>query len=67
MLTQMTCCEQLSSESPQRYKCEKHHLEISDIYLNCKDPELYCKSRSARMIHNTEKKRKEERCQAADA
>ena len=39
------------------YRCEKYGIEMCDACLHCKDPDLYCKFRSACMIHFMEKQR----------
>ena len=39
-------------------RCETHRIEMCDDCLHCKDPDLYCKFRSACMIHFIEKERR---------
>jgi hypothetical protein len=51
-----TCCGN-AIEGKQTYRCEKHGVDMCDACLRCKDPELYCKFRSACMIHFLEKER----------
>jgi hypothetical protein len=53
----MTACCRDYEENKQTYRCEKHGIDMCDACLRCKDPELYCKFRSACMIHFLEKER----------
>jgi hypothetical protein len=50
----MACC---SAYIPgrQTYRCLKFQTEMCAACLKCKDPELYCKFRSACLIHFMEK------------
>ena len=50
------CCHNAGAGKPA-YRCEKHRIEMCDACLRCKDPDLYCKFRSACMIHFMEKER----------
>ena len=50
------CCHNAGTGKPT-YRCEKHRIEMCDACLRCKDPDLYCKFRSACMIHFMEKER----------
>ncbi len=47
-------CHDAGVDQPT-YRCEKHQIEMCDACLHCKDPDLYCKFRSACMIHFIEK------------
>ncbi len=49
-------CHDAGAGNPT-YRCEKHNIEMCDACLHCKDPELYCKFRSACMIHFMEKEK----------
>ncbi len=51
----MTCCARPAEGST--YRCQKHGTDMCDACLKCKDPELYCKFRSACMIHFLERER----------
>jgi hypothetical protein len=53
----MTACCRNAEEERQTYRCEKHGMDMCAACLRCKDPELYCKFRSACMIHFLEKER----------
>lgn len=46
------------SSKIDRYRCEKHRLDIEDACPKCKDPDLYCKFRTACVIHFMERERK---------
>ncbi len=48
------------------YRCEKHHIEMCDLCLRCRDKELYCKYRSACMIQFLEKERSDEHKQKSE-
>jgi hypothetical protein len=53
----MACCETFQ-DGMQHYNCEKHHIQMCDTCLKCKDPDLYCKFRPSCMIYFLEKERK---------
>lgn len=53
----MTACCRNAEAEKQTYRCEKHRIEMCGFCLKCNDPELYCKFRSACMIHFLEKER----------
>ncbi len=53
----MTACCENPEAGKQTYRCEKHRIDMCDVCLRCKDPELYCKFRSSCMIHFLEKER----------
>jgi hypothetical protein len=44
-----------SIENNCRYRCEKHRVDVTQRSPRCKDPELYCKFRSACVINFLEK------------
>jgi hypothetical protein len=46
----MACCPAFEP-GRQTYQCLKYQTEMCDACLKCKDPELYCKYRSACLIH----------------
>ena len=52
----MTCCGADESREPA-YKCQKHQIKMCPACLKCRDPELYCKFRSACLIHFLEKEK----------
>ncbi len=39
----------------KHYRCEKHQEDLDSCCPKCKDPELYCKFRTACVIHFLEK------------
>lgn len=45
-------------EKEARCQCLKHNVWLCDDCLRCRDPELYCKNRSACLIWFIEKRRK---------
>jgi hypothetical protein len=45
-------------EKETRFQCLKHNVWLCDECLRCRDPELYCKNRSACPIWFIEKRRK---------
>ncbi len=49
----MTCCQRPASGTT--YRCEKHRIDMCEACLKCRDPELYCKFRSACIIQFKEK------------
>jgi len=55
------CCQNAGADEPT-YRCEKHRIEMCDTCLRCKDPDLYCKFRSACMIFFLEKERAGSNC-----
>lgn len=38
------------------YHCQKHNIDMCEECLRCRDPELYCKYRTACVIHFLSKK-----------
>ena len=58
-------CRPENNTEQNRYKCEKHQITMCADCLKCKDPELYCKFRSACMIHFMEKEHKNDQKRAA--
>ena len=60
-----TCCDNAEAGTA-RYRCEKHCLEMCNACLKCKDPDLYCKFRSACMIQFLEKERSAGRRQKSE-
>ena len=50
----MACCAANERETPV-YQCQKHQVRMCASCLKCRDPKLYCKFRSACMIHFLEK------------
>jgi len=38
------------------YHCQKHNISMCEECLRCRDPELYCKYRTACVIHFLSKK-----------
>ncbi len=42
-------------------ECMKHQVKMSPAFAKCKDPELYCKFRSACLIHFMERERSREK------
>ncbi len=53
----MACCEEHEAER-QTYPCRKHGVEMCAACMHCKDPDLYCKFRSACLIHFMDKERR---------
>jgi hypothetical protein len=45
-------------EKETRFQCLKHDVWLCDECLSCRDPQLYCKNRSACPIWFIEKRRK---------
>ena len=41
-----------------RFQCQKHQIYMCEECLRCRDPEIYCKFRSACPIHFIEKEEK---------
>ncbi len=59
------CCCHTGADVPT-YRCEKYGIEMCDACLRCKDPELYCKFRSACMVQFLEKERSDEQRQKSE-
>ncbi len=43
------------------YRCEKYGVDLCEKCIKCRDPELYCKHRTACAIHFLEKEAKREK------
>ena len=43
------------------YHCQKHNLDMCEECMRCRDPELYCKHRTACVIHFLTQKVEKER------
>jgi hypothetical protein len=52
----MSCCPN-DAGSGARFDCQKHRIQMAAAGARCKDPELYCKFRSACLIHFLERER----------
>ncbi len=53
----MACCNEYEADR-QTYPCRKYGIEVCSACLRCKDPDLYCKFRSACLIHFMEKEQR---------
>ena len=53
------CINHPDRETP--YHCQKHHIDMCEECLRCRDPELYCKYRTACVIHFLSKKEGKDR------
>jgi hypothetical protein len=54
-----TCTNHPDRETP--YICTKHQVHLCEECLNCRDPQIYCKHRSACPIWFLEKRQKRKR------
>jgi hypothetical protein len=51
-----TCSRHPDRETP--YQCIKHQIFMCEACMTCRDPDIYCKHRSACAIHFIEKERR---------
>ena len=52
-------CRQVDNDEQPTYVCQKHQVALCPGRLKCRDPHLYCKFRSACMIHFLEKEHRD--------
>ena len=62
----MACCNDYE-EGRQTFQCRKYEAAMCLACLRCKDPELYCKFRSACLIHFMEKEQRRDAAGGAAA